>query len=180
MTMTKAKPKPKEETKKVTRPKKKPAKKKKGKTHTLAEQIVDAGLVLDACGDDEEVAQFFLVWLQNGRDASKAYKALHPKVTHGSSKTLGARMLARVDRRAVAEAYGIGYDEYFKQLKEGMTATKKISINFKTFTVEDHKTRRAYHEAAGKILGIEQDQKGGTTAVQVNINKAIDDWVATD
>lgn len=170
-------------TKKVLK-KKKPTPKKKAskeKPHTLAEQVTDAGLVLEACGNDEKVAAFFLLWLQNGRDASKAYLGINPNVTKRSAETLGSRMLSRVERSVVAQAYGLGYDQYFKQLKAGLQAKRLQSINFETHEVDDHKTRRDYHKALGEIIGMEKPNgNGGNTAIQVNVGKAVADWVVTD
>lgn len=155
--------------------KKAPPKKKRPvkESRSIAEQVLDAGLILEACGNDEEVAQFYLVWLQNGHNATKAYLALHPNVSEISARTLGWRLLTKVDKCEIAKSYGIGYDEYFAQLKNGMNAMKGKGK-------PDHKVRRAYHEAAGKILGIEEKNSGGNTAVQVNVNKVVDDWIVKD
>jgi len=170
-------------TKKVLK-KKKPIKKKKApqkKPHTLAEQVSEAGLVMEACGNDEKVAAFFLLWLQNGRRADLAYIGVNPNVTKRSAETLGSRMLSRVERSVVAQAYGLGYDEYFKQLKEGLKATRLQSINFETHEVDDHKTRRDYHKALGEIIGMEKPNGGGgNTAIQVNVGKAVNDWIVTE
>lgn len=163
--------------------KKKPAKKAAPSKlpHTLAEQVSEAGLVMEACGNDEKVAAFFLLWLQNGRDASQAYlAAINPNVTKHSAETLGSRMLSRVERATLAKAYGLGYDEYFKQLKAGLKATRLQSINFETHEVEDHKTRRDYHKALGEIIGVEKKEAVGGTAIQVNVGKAVQDWIVTE
>ena len=107
---------------------------------------------------------FYVTWIKNGLNASKAYKELHPDVDDHSSRTLGSRMLAKVDKRAIMDAYGLDQELYLKQLKEGNEATK-----WNDFTGDreaDHKTRRAYHEVIGKLLGIETDNP---TLVQVNI-----------
>lgn len=99
---------------------------------------------------------FYVTWIKNGLDAKAAYKELHPEVTDGSAKTLGSRLLTKVDRHAVMEAYGLDQQIYFKQLKEALGATK-----WNDFTGErepDHKTREAYHTKLGKILGIESDK----------------------
>ena len=99
---------------------------------------------------------FYVTWIKNGLNASKAYKELHPDVDDHSSRTLGSRMLAKVDKRAIMDAYGLDQELYLKQLKEGNEATK-----WNDFTGDreaDHKTRRAYHEVIGKLLGIETDK----------------------
>ena len=156
--------------------KKAPPKKKKPveESRSIAEQVLDAGLILDACGNDEEVAQFYLVWLQNGRNATKACLAIHPEYKNEqTAAVVGSRLLSRVNKSEIAKAYGVSYDAYFKQLRDGMNAMKGKGK-------PDHKVRRAYHEAAGKILGIEEKNSGGNTAVQVNVGKVVDDWIATD
>lgn len=162
--------------------KKSPPRKKKPveDSKSIAEQVVDAGLILEACGNDEEVAQFYLIWLQNGRNASKAYQSIHPNVTTASAQTLGWRLLRKVDKCEIARAYGISYDSYFKQLKEGMNAKKQIRFFGKVIDEQpDHKVRRAYHEAAGEMLGVETKNQTNT-AVQVNVNKVVDDWIVKD
>lgn len=154
---------------------------------SLESQVTEAGLVLEACGNDEKVAQFFLVYLKNGRLAGKAYQSIYPHVTEHSARTLGARMLTKVDRVALAEAWNLGLTEYMRQLKEGLNASKKVfKNNNETGEIEevseepDHKTRRDYHRALGEIIGIEQKAPiGGNNAVQVNIGKQINDWVVT-
>jgi hypothetical protein len=147
---------------------------------SIAEQVIDAGLILEACGNDEEVAQFYLVWLQNGRNATKAYLALHPEVKQNSACILGGRLLGKVNKTEIARAYGISYETYFKQLKEGMNAKKQIRFFGKVIDEQpDHKIRRAYHEAVGEMLGMETKNQNNT-AVQVNVNKVVDDWIVKE
>lgn len=107
---------------------------------------------------------FYVTWVKNGLNATAAYLELHPDVTRGSAEVLGSRMLGKVSKEAVMQAYGIDKDAYFKQLKEGNEATR-----WNDFTGEreaDHKTREGYHTKLGKILGIETDKPN--IAVQVN------------
>lgn len=62
------------------------------------------------------------------------------------------------------KSYGLGLEEYFQQLKEGLGATK-----WNDFTGErepDHKTRKDYHDKLGKILGVEVDK--ATILQQIN------------
>ena len=138
----------------------------------IPEAKVEGNVFLEACGGDAELAEFFALWLTNGRDAKRAYQKMRPNVTPESACVGGSRLLSRVNRTLIAESYGVGVDRYFKQLKEGMNAKKKISINFETFDVDDHKTRRAYHEAAGRILGIERDRD--SVGVQVNVQNVLE------
>lgn len=151
---------------------------KEAAARTLAEQVVDAGLIMEACNNDEHTAQFFLIWLQNGRSATDAYLSLHPGITRESAATLGSRELRKVERGAVMEAYGLGFDSYMNQLAAGLQATKIVGLQGDE--VEDHKTRREYHKAQGEILGIERPAGGGNTAIQVNVGKAVSDWIVTE
>ncbi len=118
----------------------------------------------DVFGKDLDLFLFYLTWIKNGLNASKAYKELHPKVDDHSSRTLGSRLLAKVDKGLIMQAYGLDHQIYFDQLKEALEATK-----WNDFTGEreaDHKTRQGYHDKLGKLLGIESDKGAG---VQVNI-----------
>lgn|SRR5574343_25580 len=169
---------------KKTPPKRKRPPRQKAKpveeSMSIAEQVIDAGLILEACGNDEEVAQFYLVWLQNGRNGTKAYLALHPEVKENSACILAGRLLGKVNKTEIARAFGISYKEYFQQLKEGMNAERKVrSFGKVVDIVPDHKIRRSYHEAVGQMLGVETKNQGNT-AVQVNVNKVVDDWIIRD
>lgn len=120
----------------------------------------------EAFGEDLDLFLFYLAWVKNGLNASKAYKELHPKVTDHSADTLGSRMLSKVDKTIVMQAYGLDQQIYFDQLKEGIDATK-----WNDFTGEreaDHKTRREYHKTLGKLLGIEREDEN-TQPIQVNV-----------
>ncbi len=102
-----------------------------------------------------DLALFYVTWIKNGLNASKAYKELHPDITDGSAEVLGSRMLGKVSRSAIMEAYGLDQNLYFTQLKEALGATK-----WNDFTGErepDHRVRKDYHDKLGKLLGIETD-----------------------
>ena len=179
--------------KKTPPPKKKKSKKKKEEfevftppphllqkteqPRTIAEQIVDAGLILEACNGDDHTAQFFLIWLQNGRNATEAYLSMHQGISRYSAQVLGSRELAKVDRAAVMESYGLGYDSYMKQLAAGLTATKLVGLQGEE--VEDHKTRRDYHKAQGEILGIEQKAQAAGPVFPGDIGKMVNNWIVT-
>lgn len=132
---------------------------------------------------DMELAIFFMSWLRKGMNATAAYEELHPDVTHGSAMVLGHRWLSRVNLQDIMEAYGLGHESYFQQMFEGLRANKNAVLRkYDRKTGEliqeldlsgpDHKTRRYYHEAQGKILGIEKD-KQEAPPVNVNIGVAI-------
>lgn len=144
---------------------------------TLDQVVANAGLVLESCNNDPHTAQFFLIWLQNGHNGTDAYQTLHPKMSRHTASVLGARELAKVSKSAIMEAIGLGYSAYFEQMRKGLNATKVVGLQGDE--VDDHKTRRLYHEAQGKILGIEQSTQVGTPQ-QVNVATAINNWIVTD
>ncbi len=105
---------------------------------------------------DPELILFFYKWLENGCNSSAAYRSIRPNVTEQSARVLGTRMLqkfTKVSSVGVLAAFGMDMSDYMKLLKEGLSAT---SFNQKTQQQEpDFKTRRTYHQAFGKILGLE-------------------------
>ena len=133
-------------------------------------------LVLDVCDNDTELAQFFAEWICNGRNATKAAKAIKPHLTDGSAKVIGARLLTRVNLLAIFNALGLGVEEYIKHLKNGLNA-KQIaiekdpetgSVTARELDVPNHEIRAQYHSKLGQILGIETKDGGTNVAVQVN------------
>lgn len=123
--------------------------------------------IQDVFGDDLDLCLFYLTWVKNGLNASKAYKELHPQVDDHSARVLGSRQLAKVSKEQVMQAYGLDHQVYFDQLKEALGATK-----WNDFTGEreaDHKTRQGYHDKLGKLLGLE-GEKGN---IQVNILNSV-------
>lgn len=118
-----------------------------------------------AFDNDLDLVLFFLSWIKNSRNASKAYLELNPNVDPASARVLGSRQLAKVNITAIMETYGLGIEEYFTQLKAGHEAMK-----WNDFTGEreaDHKVRGDYSKRIGKLLGIEKEE--GNTLVQVNV-----------
>lgn len=114
---------------------------------------------------DLDLVLFFLTWVKNGKNASKAYLELHPDVDPHSARVLGSRQLAKVSIQSILEVYGIGLDEYVNQLREGHQATK-----WNDFTGErepDHKTRESYNKRLGMLLGVERPDS--QVNVQVNV-----------
>ena len=101
---------------------------------------------------------FYLTWIKNGLNATKAYKELHPEVDDHSARTLGSRLLARVDIGLLAQAYGLDHQTYFKQLKAGLQAIKSdITGNI----YPDHRTRAIYMDKLERLLGIVPDETVG-------------------
>lgn len=142
----------------------------------------EAQAIVEICNNDPELALFVLTWLKNGMNARKAYQELHPKVDPKSAAVLGYRQLIKVNKSDIAALYGLDIDKYMTQLKEGVEAMRQISAtiiytsgketdaNEKTtdfIEVPDHKVRLPYHTKLGIILGVERDQLGSAT--QVNI-----------
>lgn len=119
-----------------------------------------------ALGGDLDLVTFFVSWLKNGRNATKAYKELNPHVTDHSARILGSRQLAKVDKREIMRAYGLDEDLYYKQLVDGTLAEKVDPTTGEK--LPDHKTREPYHKRLGTILGIENQPANLT---QVNIGE---------
>ena len=170
--------------KKVIKTKKKVTPKPKVQKPKAVSKIFngDIAILEEALGGNRELILFFICWLKNNRNATKAYMELHPDVSERVAAVLGSRTLTKVDIPIVLEAMGMGTMAYLDQLREGMAAmTQKdgMLINSegiqKAITeVPDHKTRRAYHEALGKMLGFEgKDNAKAGIAVQVNFNQHI-------
>lgn len=119
------------------------------------------GKLEEICGTKEKTL-FFLAWLKHGRNATEAYKELHPKVTDRSASVLGSKELGNIDFKLISEAYGLDTSKYFEVLKGAMDADK-----WNDFTGErekDYKTIKPYHDKLGKLLNIEVDKP----EVQVN------------
>jgi len=125
---------------------------------------------------DRELVLFFLSYLKHDRNASRAYKYLHPECTDQSCRVLGSRQLAKVNIQVIMDSYGLGVEKYLSQLKSGIDASTKREVCtgaddfgpvYSTIEEPDHKTRRHYHQALGELLGIEG--KPGV-AIQVNNN----------
>lgn len=117
--------------------------------------IPDLDKLEKALGGDLDLVTFFVAWIKNGRNASKAYKELNPHVSDVSARTLGGRQLAKVDKREIMRAYGLDEDVYFTQLREGIKATTPDQGTGEV--LPDHKTRKGYHDKLGKLIGIEGD-----------------------
>lgn len=111
---------------------------------------------------DLDLVLFFLTWVKNGRNATEAYSELNPNVDRASAQVLGSRQLAKIDRGAVMESYGLGVEKYMEQLKEGLTAMRS---DITGTLYPDHKARDTYHKRLGELLGIE---KGGMAPIENN------------
>lgn len=142
------------------------ADKDKGAVLSVAE--LERSALIEATGGDPDVAMFFLAWLKNGKNATKAYQELHPGVTLGSAQACGCRMLSKVKVSAILESYNLGLDAYMHQLRDGLEAKREVVIgNGEDASLEylpDHRTRRHYHKALGELLKLE----GPAPVVQVN------------
>ncbi len=146
-------------------------------TQAVAQAQNDLRKLTELLGNDDDLAQFFLEWLTNGRNAKRAYLKLHPEVSPRSAEVLGSKILRKIEVGDVLAAFGLNSESYFKQLKEGMAAkTGGILRKFDKFgnVVQeldlrrpDHKVRRLYHEPLGQMLGYEN--KKGDFIQQLNI-----------
>jgi hypothetical protein len=117
----------------------------------------DINKLQEVFGKDIDLMLFYVTWIKNGLNATKAYKELHPEVGDHSANTLGSRMLSKVDKTLILQAYGLDVQLYMQQLKDGLSATKRD--HFSGEIEDDHKTRKDYHDKLGKLLNIEQDAK---------------------
>lgn len=126
---------------------------------------LDSNKLLKIFNNDQGLLEFYNEWVSNGKNATRAYLKLHPNVKVESAKVLGHNKLTSINFKVIMREYGLSEDVYFKQLGEGINATK-----WNDFTGDrepDHKTRLPYHDKVGKLLGIESDQPNQTN-VQVN------------
>ena len=137
-------------------------------------------LTLEAFNNDPQLMLLFQEWIANGFNAGKAYSKFHPDVTAGSARTLAWRMLTKVDKKILMEAYGLDMDLYMKQLFEGVQADKKAIlrkydkegniIQELDLSQPDHKTRTPYHDKLGRLLDIEKENGSPIT---VNADKVL-------
>lgn len=120
----------------------------------MAKKQTIENAIVEACNGDKDLAIFFTEWLKCGRNATKAYKILHPDVTMESAAVLGSNLLRKIKIEPFLATYNLGVDRYFTQLDEALKADK-----WNDFTGErepDHKTRLPYHNKLGNLLGIEK------------------------
>lgn len=149
---------------------------KQGKVSTA-----DVGILEEALGGDKELVLFFLSYLKHDRNATQAYKFLHPNVDDRVAATLGSRKLRKVDIHMILDSYGLGIDTYIQKIKDGLNANevelksvtigkgKKSETIYKEITRPNHAVQKSYHETLGKLLGLEvKKDEGATIAVQVN------------
>lgn len=112
---------------------------------------------------DLDLFLFYVTWVKNELNASKAYKEIHPSVSDHSSRVLGSRELAKVNKELVMQAYGLDLQTYYKQLKDGLNAKKRDQFTGEMY--DDHQVRKPYHDKLGKQLGVETD-----TPVNIQVN----------
>jgi hypothetical protein len=124
--------------------------------------------ITQAFGDDKELALFFVAWLNHGMNATKAYLQIRPEVSEASARVLGCRMLRKVNISMILEAYGLDWEKYLYKLVDGLEANKWNS-DVKDFE-PDYKARRLYHEALGKLLGIEKNPSRDNSIVVDSYN----------
>jgi hypothetical protein len=130
-------------------------------------KMLDVSKLEEALGGDTDLVLFFLTWLKHNRNATKAYQELHPEADYGSARTLGSRVLAKVDKKAVLDAYDLGNESYFQQLYEGLHAERRDQFSGEMYP--DHKTREPYHTKLGKLLDIEKEKPSDTVIPIINI-----------
>lgn len=119
---------------------------------------------------DKELCLFFVFWLQNGRNATKAYMQMHPRYKSANPRqkkvcsVLGHRLLskvlAKVNISDILAQYDLSIDTYFTLLKKGLKAkvTKRIKSKNGSeivITEPDHRSVFYYHSVLGSLLGME-------------------------
>lgn len=126
----------------------------------------DMNRLAEIFNGDLELATFYNEWLNNGKNATRAYLTTHPTALQNSARTLGWRLLKKVDVAVIMREFGLTENLYLQQLYDGVNATK-----WNDFTGEreaDHKVRLPYHDKMGKMLGFEQEGQAPSVAVQIN------------
>lgn len=129
---------------------------------------ISADVILEACGNDVEVVVFFVEWVKQNRSAKLAYQLLHPDVTERSAEVLGSRMLSRVDKTLILQAYGLTAEKYINVLNQGLEAER-----WNEFTGEreaDHRARKPFHDKLGQLLKWETKE---SVNVQTNIQNIV-------
>jgi hypothetical protein len=96
---------------------------------------------------------FFNSWLENGCNAQKAYKRLHPDVSDGSASVLGSRQLGKVRITDILSVYGLGVERYVEALRDGLQA---VRIDANGVTGPDYKARQYYHQTLGRLMGLDK------------------------
>lgn len=139
---------------------------------------MDLSKLEEALGGDKDLVLFFLAWLKHNRNATEAYLELNPKVTRESAAVLGSNKLKNIDIHVIAESYDLGTDKYFSTLQDGLSAThfETMAIRkdgadtiFEKEEKPDFHARRKYHEALGKLLGVEGKDGPGNIAIAIKI-----------
>ena len=131
----------------------------------------------------KERVLFYLAWLKHNRNATRAYKELHPKANDHSARVLGSKTLAGIDIKTVAAAYNLNHERYMEMIDRGLEATKPVSAlitskdadskDMDFIEVPDHQTQLKYHDKLGKIIGVETNQP--TQQINIGIQNVIDD-----
>lgn len=131
-----------------------------------------ASLIKQMVPDRPELAEFWMSWIINNKNAKAAYLQMRPNVTEESAKVMGSVYLSdltKINSNLIMASYGLDADLYLSQLYDGIKADK-----WNDFTGErepDHKTRKAYHDKLGIALGIESNQP--QVAVQINYQQVV-------
>lgn len=128
-------------------------------------QTVDEEVLEEAFNGDKSLMLFFIEWVANGKNGTKAYLKVHPNVNAHSARVLASKALARISIGTVLDIYGLGLNRYMKQLNEGMAADKLVPIiagrdskgapQYEYKREPDHYVRKFYHDKLGQLLKIE-------------------------
>ena len=127
---------------------------------------------MKAFDNDHDLVLFYIAWLKNGLNATNAYLELHPDVSNPSARVLGSKLLTKINKEILLNAYGLDIQKYFKQLAEGLEAMKVNEFTGELYA--DHSVRRFYHDKLGKMLGLEKDK------ALLEFNQTVNNFIGWD
>jgi len=126
--------------------------------------------------------KFITAYIENNGNASKAYRATHPKYKGENSHVLGCRMLIKVNitTNELLDEMGMNDEQLHEKLHEGLDAKKVVSVipvkpkeaqpnttdlgnansrSIEFIDVEDYPTRHKYLDMAYKLKGVYPSEK---------------------
>ena len=184
--MTKRKPQKKRKTKKPALTK---AEKIAKQEKAAAKKLIDPTTLEEVAGsnkDHMELLLFLASYHKHNRNATQAYKYLHPNCNLNSCRVLGSRMrakLAKVNISMLLETHDLGLETLFEKLKEGLNASevevissevkgkgKKQKVVQKEIERPNHSIRKVYFDSLKEMHGFggEKEQVGQNMNVQIN------------
>ena len=117
--------------------------------------------------------KFIAAYIENNGNASKAYKATHPKYEGENAKVLGCRQLTKVNltTNELLDEMGMNDEQLHEKLLEGLEADKSIANKDEVVTVDDFPTRHKYLDTAYKLKGVYPAEKHEETRKIIVLKK---------